>query len=132
VAFALGQPTDARTWEIVTYDLDTQQLNVVTDNSQRDNWPVYSPDGQWLYWIAGSAAQSVIWRIPADLSAAANRIYSTKDFVTALNISPNGAFLLFNAGAIEEPIGQLFALPTEGGDLETFVVVRAYGADWAQ
>lgn len=130
LAFVLGRPDDAITWEIVMMSLRTRELTALTDNTVMDNWPVFSGDGRWLYAVRTEGESAEIWRIPVDGETEAYPIYSTTAWVSNLTLSPDGGALLFSEGPIDSPSGQLLVLPISGGLPRTLGIIAGLSADW--
>ena len=130
VAFVSGAPRDASTWEVMVLDLTTGDLTALTNNAVRETYPVFSADGQTLYWVSDHDGQSAIWRGSAD-GASSGRVHNSKDYISGLTMSPDGTLLLLNIGDITDAVGTLYTLPAVGeGEPESLEIAYALNADW--
>lgn len=130
LAFVVGAPRDASTWEVAILDLTTSELTMLTDNAVRESHPVFSADGQTLYWLSDHDGQSSVWR--GDITGVGSaRLYNSTQYISGLTISPDGTLLLLAIGGVGDPIGTLHTLSTDGGVApESLDIAYAQHADW--
>lgn len=129
VAFVLGGPRDARTWEIARLDLSTRQLlSDVTDDDVRDGLPVYSRSGV-LYWMSTIDGASTLYR--QTTSGGAEAIYETDLYISGLQASPSGELLMLQEGAAEDPAANVVIFDPSDRTTEALDIGYAPEAAWA-
>lgn len=132
VVFVSGAPRDASTWDVVVLDLVSGDSVQLTLNDQRQTYPVFSFDGEAVYWISDDNGQSSVWRGRSDGTGTPVLMLESGKYISGLDISPDGSLLLITMGEIEDPVGQLYTLPVagDGDDLESLDIAFALSADW--
>lgn len=78
---------------VVVYDLASQSLREITSTHNRDISPVYSSDGQFIYYSSNDDGTSRIWRIRADGTGRAEPLFL--EAVVGFVPSPDGRWLYF-------------------------------------
>ncbi len=132
LVFTTGQRQDARTWEIAILDLDTREVRMLTDDTVRDAWPIFSLDGKDIYYVSGSDTRHAIVRQNASGSGSAEILTSTSAFVWGLNLSFDGMYLAYNAGPPEDAAGTLYMMRVDGSDQREVTAARdAIYASWS-
>jgi serine/threonine protein kinase len=130
LAFVLGNPSDARTWEIVSLDLLTGTLTTISDNAVMDNWPVFGADGRTVYGIRTEGDAATVWRSTGGQPPEA--LYSAPQWLSGLAVSPDGAYLLFNEGSSSTATGQFRVLSLSDATSQLLDIIAGVSADWAQ
>lgn len=130
IAFTAGLPRDASSWEITVMDLITGETANITNNAARDSYPVFSADGQMLYWVSTINGESAVWRGSLD-GENTTRIYNSSDYISSLTLSPDGALLLISLGDVSQAFGALYILPITGNvDPSPLGITQASHPDW--
>ncbi|MBN2170810.1 MAG: PD40 domain-containing protein [Candidatus Krumholzibacteriota bacterium] len=93
VAFAWNGPAEGE------FDLYVKQRNTetplqLTDTPENEVYPAWSPDGGTLAFIRRGAGEQGIFTVPA-IGGEARRLYQTAGFLSDLDWSPDGRWLLF-------------------------------------
>ncbi len=127
LVFTLGEARDARTWDIAILDIASAEVTRLTQDSTRQAWPVFSADGQTVYYVTGESDSTAIARITADGQGRADRLHSAGDFIWGLDITPDGAYLSFNAGAVDSASGTSYALALADDDAARQVIATDGG-----
>lgn len=132
VAFVSGAPRDASTWDVVVFDLANDDLIHLTLNDQRETHPVFSFDGETVYWVSDMDGKSSVWRGRSDGTGTPVRMYEGEAYISGLAISPDGSLLLITMGEPEEPYGELYTLSVSGDEdePEPLNIGFALNADW--
>jgi Tol biopolymer transport system component len=81
-----------RTWDIYIVSSEGGNPRRLTDNRADENWPVWSRDGQWVYYWSNRAGQGQVWRMQA---AGGPETQITTDGAYWSNISPDGKYLYY-------------------------------------
>ena len=64
-------------------------------------WPVWTPDGEWIYYAAQTEGDFDIYRAPFDRSTPPERFLERPGSQLPNQVSPDGKFLLFQDGGPE-------------------------------
>ncbi len=130
IAFVAGAPRDASTWEVVVMDLLSGTTVALTNNAVRETYPVFSADGQTLFWVSDHDGESALWRGSID-GAGSARLFNSKDYISGLTLSPDGTLLLMSLGAVSDPVGSLYTLGIDGAsEPESLDIAFALNVDW--
>jgi hypothetical protein len=123
--YVIGEPFDARTWNIGLLDVASRQPRLLTDDDVRDAWPTFHPDGASILYVsdvggdADSAGLTRINRLALDADGAPDGppevIYEEGDFVWGLSYTPDGQFVSFNAGEVEDGAGEVYLVSADEG-----------------
>jgi serine/threonine protein kinase len=132
VVFISGAPRDASTWDVVVLDLVSGESVQLTLNDQRETYPVFSFDGETVYWVSDNDGDSAVWRGRSDGTGAPVMMYDADTYISGLDISPDGSLLLITMGDIEDSVGELYTLPVTGDEdePEPLDIAFALSADW--
>ena len=132
IAFVSGAPRDASTWDVVVLDLVSGDSIQLTLNDQRETYPVFSFDGESVYWVSDTDGESSVWRGRSDGTGTPVLMYQAEQYISGLAISPDGSLLLITMGEIEDPVGELYTLPVSGDEdePEPLEIAFALSADW--
>ncbi|MFQ5743358.1 MAG: protein kinase [Acidobacteriota bacterium] len=105
-------------------------LDIATGTSQRltfegnNSSPVWSPDGEWVYFRSDRGGDFDIFRKPVDLSAEAERLYEAESAQYPASISADGTVLMFFEVAGAPDIGMI----SLDGDSEPRMLVATAAA----
>lgn len=81
-------------WHIWWYDVDRATGTRVTDDgTNRD--PVWSADGEWIYYASDRNGELDIWRRRADLGAPAELVYGPSGNQVPVGVTPDGRWVVF-------------------------------------
>ena len=76
--------------DIYTLDLSTQVLRRITENSAIDTEPVWSVDGEWIYFTSDRAGSPQIYRVEATPGGRAQRATFEGSYNADASVSPDG------------------------------------------
>ena len=79
--------------------------------------PVWTPDGEWIYYAAETEGDFDIYRAPVDRSAPPERFLERPGSQLPNQVSPDGKFLLFRDGGPPD----VWVVALDGGEPEPFV-----------
>src|SRR5262245_493573 len=96
--------------DIWVWDFAHQNAIRVTKDPAFDRTPVWSADGQWIFFSSNRAGQPAIFRQRADGTGAAESLTQSSVPQYALSLSPDGALLLIHEGVGGSLGGDLMAL----------------------
>ena len=116
-----GQPALSEPQQITRGDGDKTQ-------------PAWSPDGNWLLFVAPGAPGNGldIWKVPADGSADPVDLTNRKGDDTQPAWSPNGSLIVFTNNGREDGIRQLWTMDANGGGVERLSFDQEeYGPTWS-
>jgi len=114
--------------DIWIYDLERDVPTRLTFGEGDDFQPVWSPDGNWIYYASHHETGSwEIRRIPADGSSEPESISVGENHRRPLSISPDGTRMLYFEVVSGAP--DLWSVSLEGGEPEPFVVSPAINYD---
>jgi serine/threonine-protein kinase len=114
--------------DIWIYDLTRDVPTRLTFADGDDYAPVWSPDGEAIYFASERGGVENIYRKPADGSGEAELVLESDKISVPLSISPDGRLLAYRQTDKARP--DIWMLPLEGGDPELFVATPQvdYGA----
>ncbi len=109
--------------DIWIYEIERggSQVRLTTEGSNR--WPVWSPDGEWVFFASTRGGNSDIWKRRADRSLDAELVLDKELDVYPTSISDDGEMLLFTSGLLGTLDVGILALDT--GDTETLLDTAA-------
>jgi hypothetical protein len=86
-------------WQIVVYDVDRGTSTKVTTSGSNRN-PIWSNDGEWIYYASDAKGDLDVWRRRADLGAAAELVYGGAGNQVPVGLTPAGdlVFVLLDPG----------------------------------
>lgn len=131
--------------DLIVYDTETNTIttSAKVSTSARENLPVWSPDGKFLYFISAPPFSSLDERIQAryDLLrigfdaktnawGSVDTVIASRKFGKSISfpkVSPNGKFLIFSASefgyfTIHHADADLYILNLETGDIKTMEI----------
>jgi dipeptidyl aminopeptidase/acylaminoacyl peptidase len=97
------------------YDPKTQEFRPYL-NGASIGFLDYSPDGQWITYVA--YPDGTLWRSRADGSSRQQLTTPDTGVILSPKWSPDGRFILFNAWQVDsrkEDYKQIYVIPAEGG-----------------
>jgi serine/threonine protein kinase/Tol biopolymer transport system component len=119
-SYAMGKP---HIWRIDKKGADLKQLT----SGNYEDWPDYSPDGQWVIYHGGDSSADRVWKIPID--GGPPTLLSDKTSRHPV-FSPDGKQIVCFLRNEESP-WQLAILPVAGGaPLKTFSVPAFVAEQW--
>ncbi len=120
---ALEIPGDDGEWDIWIYEVERggSQVLLTTEGSNRT--PVWSPDGEWVFFRSDRSGNDDIWKRRADRSLDAELVLDTEAPVFPTSISDDGEMLLFVSGLLPNHDVGILALDT--GDTELILDTAA-------
>ena len=89
------------------------QLKRLTGNIGRAANPCVGSDGRYIFFILQHGDVPNLWRMDADGN---NPVQLTKGWATLPSCSPNGNWVLFAGGPVENNKSSLWKIPVEGGE----------------
>jgi sugar lactone lactonase YvrE len=96
---ALVQITESGTTNLWMLDIARDSLSRFTFDELVDRSPVWSPDGEWIYYSAfAGAASSNLFRKRSNGTGEAERLTENPYHQNPFSISPDGTILLFEQG----------------------------------
>ncbi len=106
-------------WDIWIYEIERggSQVLLTTEGNNRN--PVWSPDGEWLFFRSNRGGNFDIFKRRADRSLEAELVLDTEANVYPMSISDDGEMLLFASGLFGNQDVGILALDT--GDTEILV-----------
>ncbi len=124
---ALQIPGDDGEWDIWIYEVERGGSQVLLTTEGSNQLPVWSPDGEWVFFRSDRGGDNDIWKRRADRSLDAELVLDTEAPVHPSSISDDGEMLLFVSGPQESRDVGILALDT--GDTELLVDTAA-NEDW--
>ena len=110
---ALDIPGDDGEWDIWIYEVERGGSQVLLTTEGNNETPVWSPDGEWVFFSSDRGGNNDIWKRQADQSLAAELVLDTEAPVWPSSISADGEMLLFDSGAFPNGDVGLLALDTD-------------------
>jgi Tol biopolymer transport system component len=128
IVFTSGDQTDARTWEILRYDLENGSVTRLTTNETRDASPLYSPDGNSILYITtvsdGGQAIAVM-----DANGDNPRvIYNSPGADWAASYSPDGRFIAFSSNM--NGGDRVFLMTSDGRNVQQVTSLEGTYPSW--
>ncbi len=125
---AIEIPGDDGEFDIWIYDVERggSQVRLTTEGS--NEYPIWSPEGEWVFFASDRGGDYDIWKRRADKSVDAELVLDTEATVLPQSISEDGTMLLFQSG--ENPhrdVGILALDPDQ--EPETLVATAADEGD---
>ena len=107
------QILEDRQWDIWIYEIERggSQVLLTTEGNNRN--PVWSPDGEWVFFASDRGGNNDIWKQRADRSLDAELVLVTEAPVVPTSISADGAMLLFDSGLFPNRNLGLLALDSD-------------------
>ena len=114
---------DEGDWDIWIYEIERggSQVRLTTEGDNRR--PVWSPDGEWVFFRSDRGGNYDIWKRRADRSLDVELVLDTEADVYPVSISDDGEMLLFGSGPDQNVNVGILALDT--GDTEMLVDTAA-------
>jgi Tol biopolymer transport system component len=130
--YVIGEPQDARTWDIGVYDFATRTTWKLTDDNTRDAWPIFHPDGQSILFVSSNDGEAQINHLNLDSEGMAaglpEVVYDESEYVWGLSYTPDGQYITFNAGGIEDGPGEVYVISADDGGRTRRVLTTSGGA----
>ncbi len=105
-------------WHISWYDVNRATgTKVTTDGSNRN--PVWSPDGEWIYYASDRNGELDVWRRRADLAGDAELFYGPAGNQVPVGLTPDGQLVFVSLDPNGSTIGKVD--PEHPDDVETLV-----------
>ena len=123
-----GDPVDARTWEIMSLEIDTGTVTALTDNEVRDSAPVWTPDGSLLY-ISEGEGYAAIRQMQADGSDD-ELIYDGSGYESTVTAHPDGGLLIFTSA--DTGRDELYVYASGGRYIQQLTSNGAAAARWVR
>ena len=95
----------------------------LTADASADQWPTWSHDARWIYFMSERSGAREIWKVPAEGGAA---VQVTKSGGVKAWESRDGRFLFYSTGA---PTPAIWRAPVQGGT-PTLVLKLPEGTAW--
>ncbi len=128
LVFVSGDPVDARTWEIMSLEIDTGTVTALTDNEVRDSAPVWTPDGSLLY-ISEGEGYAAIRQMQADGSDD-ELIYDGSGYESTVTAHPDGGLLIFTSA--DTGRDELYVYASGGRYIQQLTSNGAAAARWVR
>ncbi len=119
IAVEIRGANDTQIWIYEVERGGTQPLTVEGINEN----PVWSPDGEWVYFESNVGGDVDIWKRRADRSAAAEPVLEAAEAQTPTSVSANGEFLFFYQAGSMAP--DIWMLPLAGEAEPTPLITSA-------
>ncbi|MFQ5742984.1 MAG: protein kinase [Acidobacteriota bacterium] len=110
---ALEIQGDDGEWDIWIYEAERGGRQVLLSTEGNNRVPVWSPDGEWVFFVSDRGGNSDIWKRRADRSLDAELVLDTEAAVRPSSISADGEMLLFDSGVIPNRDVGILALDTD-------------------
>lgn len=132
ILFTTGQPFDGSTWEIALLDLASMRVRMLTDNDVRDAWAVFSPDGTHILYVTGADGATQLVRLPISGEGEPEIVYESDngEYLWNPQYSPDGAFMIFNIGNVEDAAGNLYVMSPDGEERRAVNARGGIFASW--
>lgn len=113
VYFTALQDGISDVWRV---NLETEELENVTDDAFFDKFPTISPDGEWLYWSRRISGYDKIYRLRLDDPSQKEQVtFGTHDDASPL-ISDDGRLMFYSSNE-DDDIYNLRSMNLETGDI---------------
>ena len=99
--------------DIWIYELARGGSQVLLTTAGNNETPVWSPDGEWVFFASDRGGNSDIWKRRADRSLDAELVLDMTAPVAPMAISPDGTLLLFYRGDFSNSDAGVLSLNTE-------------------
>jgi serine/threonine-protein kinase len=125
---ALEIQGDDGVWDIWIYEVGRGSRRTLLTTEGNNQYPVWSPDGEWVFFMSDRGGDFNLWKRRADHSFAAELVLERGAPVRPRSISADGEMLLFDTGVFPNSDVGILALD---GDEEPEMLV-ATAADEAE
>jgi serine/threonine-protein kinase len=119
--------TDEGKPDVWVYDLERSVPTRVTSGVGANWGPIWSPDGQWIFYAVAGSGKSSIERISSDGSGRPEVILQADVIVRPTALSPDGKRLLYVRGALGKP--DIYSYWMDSGESEPLVVTDSVSYD---
>jgi Tol biopolymer transport system component len=110
----------------------------LTASAAHEMAPAISPDGKWVAYLSDARGPTDVWvqfvggGQPINLTANAQLVLSSRSIVGGLEISPDGARILFEGGPTEATNNATYSVPAPlGGVPSRFLANGVHGVRWS-
>jgi len=104
IAVDIREGGEAHIWIL---DLATGTSQPLTFEGTNNSSPVWSPNGEWVYFASDRGSDSDIFRKRADLSTDAERLFEAEGIQVPYSISSDGSVLMFYEASGPSDIGMI-------------------------
>jgi serine/threonine protein kinase/Tol biopolymer transport system component len=113
-------------------DLSSGASSRLTSDPADEFNPVWSPDGQWVYFTSTRSGKRAIYRTPSNGNGAMELVLEISDEENVEDISPDGRFLIFNSRKAKEGEPDLALVSLNGSRKHTAFTTTRFREDQAQ
>jgi eukaryotic-like serine/threonine-protein kinase len=114
---------DTGTSDIWVLDLVRGVRTRLTFGPIQNTYPIWSPDGKWIYYDSDRNGHSNLYRKPADGSGAEEILLTDDTIDVPSDVSPDGKTLIYDRGPVGT--GDIYALPLVGEHKPQLIVSHA-------
>ena len=114
---ALEIQGDDGEWDIWIYEIERGGSQVLLTTEGDNRVPVWSPDGEWVFFTSNRGGNRDIWKRRADRSLDAELVLDTEAPVFPQSISDDGEMLLFESGLPPNLDVGILALDTQESEM---------------
>lgn len=128
IVFTSGSdPLDSRTWEILRYDLESQETIQLTENESRDASASFSPDGENILYVTFRENDNAIALM--DVDGDNKRIlYDGQGNEWTAAFNPDGRYIVFTT--VVDGDDELFLMTADGRDVQRITFTGGAYASW--
>jgi Tol biopolymer transport system component len=109
--------------DILLMDTSSGKLTPFMTDLANESWPVWSPDGQTIYFSSNRTGEYELYEKPVSGSVSEKLVLDSAAFRLARQVSPDGRFLLFKQD------GDIFAVQLDGNPPGVLPVIQSPNTD---